>query len=297
MKNFSVRENNLFKRYSKCFLIILGFSFTLMISFIKYRIGPEWALSAFYIFPIILVTWYAGISAGVLISFTSAISWLLADLMMVNLFSNTIIPYLNETFRLIVFLIIIFLIIKLKTALENQKNLAGTDPLTLVANRRRFYDLGNLELNKARRYQTPISFLYLDINNFKNINDRFGHHIGDKVLHSVAETIKNSIRAIDLIVRFGGDEFGILLAETGAESAAQVVGKLKKKLLKLVRDNGWPITFSIGVATFIRPPDRIDEMIDAADAQMYFAKRNGKNRTRYRVIVEEDKMISLLEMA
>ena len=74
--------------------------------------------------------------------------------------------------------------------------------------------------------------------------------------------MKNNIRAIDVIVRFGGDEFGILLAETGAESAAQVVGKLKKKLLELVRYNGWPVTFSIGVSTFINPPDKIDEMID-----------------------------------
>ena len=173
----------------------------------------------------------------------------------------------------------------------------GPDPLTSVANRRAFYDFADRELNKARRYQTPISFLYLDIDNFKNINDHFGHRMGDELLRSVAETIKNSIRAIDLIVRFGGDEFGILLAETGAESAPQVVGKLKKNLLELVRDNGWPVTFSIGVTTFVNPPDRIDEMIDAADAQMYFAKRNGKNRTRYKVFGEDDKIISRLKMA
>ena len=226
---------------------------------------------------------------------TSAISWLIADLMMVNVFSNAIIPYLNETFRLFVFLVITCIIHKLRTALENQKEIAGTDPLTSVANRRAFYDLANLELNKARRYQTPISFLYLDIDNFKKINDNFGHQIGDKLLRSVANTIENNIRAIDLIVRFGGDEFGILLAETGAESATRVVGKLKKKLLELVRDNGWPVTFSIGVATFISPPGNIDEMIDAADAQMYFAKQNGKNRTRYKVIDGENQTYSPLE--
>ena len=111
----------------------------------------------------------------------------------------------------------------------------------------------------------------------------------------VAKTIKYNIRAIDLIVRFGGDEFGILLAETGAESVAQVVGKLKKKLLELVRGNGWPVTFSIGVFTFINPPGSIDEMIDAADAQMYFAKQNGRNRTWCNVIVEENKTYSPLE--
>ena len=184
---------------------------------------------------------------------------------------------------------------KLRTALEKQKDLAGTDPLTSVANRRAFFDLANLELNKARRYHTPISFLYLDIDNFKNINDSLGHPVGDKLLRSVANTIRINIRAIDLIVRFGGDEFGVLLAQTSAESATQVVDKLKNKLLDLVRDNGWPVTLSIGVATFISPPGSIDEIIDAADAQMYFAKQNGKNRTRYKVISDENKRYRLLE--
>ena len=214
---------------------------------------------------------------------------------MVNVFSKAIIPYLNESFRLFVFIFVTFIIHKLKTALENQKELAATDPLTSVANRRAFYDLANLELKKARRYQTPISFLYLDIDNFKKINDNFGHPMGDQLLRSVAKTIEKNIRAIDLIVRFGGDEFGILLAETGAESATHVVGKLKNKLLELVRGNGWPVTFSIGVATFISPPGSIDEMIDVADAQMYLGKQNGKNRAQHKIIVEESKPYCHLE--
>ena len=281
--------------YVTVLLVAICFALALAIGAVRYLTGPEWALSAFYLFPIILVTWKAGIGAGILISFTSAISWLAADLMMGNVFSHAVIPYLNETFRLLVFLVITFIIHKLRTALENQKKLAGTDPLTSVANRRAFYDLANLEFKKARRYQTPISFLYLDIDNFKRINDHFGHPVGDQLLRSVANTIENNIRAIDLIVRFGGDEFGILLAETGAESATRVVGKLKNKLLELVRDNEWPVTFSIGVATFISPPGSIDEMIDAADTEMYFAKQNGKNRTRYKVVAEKTKSNSLLE--
>jgi diguanylate cyclase (GGDEF)-like protein len=280
--------SNGFKNNFRAVIVAICFALALAIGVIRYLTGPEWALSALYLFPIILVTWKAGIGAGIFISFTSAISWLIADLMMVNVFSNAIIPYLNETFRLLVFMVITFIIHKLRTALENQKELAGTDPLTSVANRRAFYDLANLELNTARRYQTPISFIYLDIDNFKTINDNFGHRIGDKLLRSVANTIENNIRAIDLIVRFGGDEFGILLAEADSKSATQVAEKLKKKLLELVHDNGWPVTFSAGVATFISPPGSIDELIDTADAQMYFAKQNGKNRTRYKLIAEEN---------
>jgi len=257
-----------------------------MISYIKYLTGPEWALSAFYIFPIILITWYSGMVAGILISFMSAISWFTADLMMLKYFSSPIIPYLNEMLRLVVFWVIVLIIFKLKTALESQKEIAGTDPLTLVLNRRSFYTLADLELNCARRYKTPTSFLYLDIDNFKKINDLFGHHFGDKLLCSVAKSMKKNIRAIDVVVRFGGDEFGVLLTKTDSESSVQVVEKLKEKLLELMRNNGWPVTFSIGVVTYLNPPEKIDEMIDAADAQMYAAKQKGKNRVRHTIITD-----------
>ena len=272
------------KRCSTFFLITFGFACTLMISFVKYLTGPEWAMSALYIIPIILVTWNAGIGAGISLSFVSAASWLLADLMTLDYFSNPVIPYVNETLRLAVFLVIVIIIFKLKAAIENQKELAGTDPLTQVLNRRAFYNLVELELNGARRYKTPTSFLYLDIDNFKAINDHLGHHMGDKLLYSVAKSIKNNVRAIDVIVRFGGDEFGVLLTNTDAEASIQVSAKLNQKLLELVRENGWSVTFSIGVVTYADPPDNINQMIELADAQMYIAKQKGKNRIQHQLI-------------
>ena len=276
------------KNYSKSIFISFGIFLVLVIGVIRYLTGPELALSLFFLFPIALVTWQVGRWAGILISIASTLSWLVADLLMLGSFSNAFIPYLNETFRLIVFLIIALTIFELRTALENQRELAGTDPLTSVANRRAFYDLANMELNKARRYQTPISVLYMDIDNFKQINDHFGHPTGDKLLGAVARTIKNNIRAIDIVARLGGDEFGILLAETGAESAALVARKLKKKLLELMQDNGWSVTLSVGAVTFEILPDSVDEMINTADSQMYNAKKNGKNRIQYKIIVENE---------
>ena len=276
------------KNCSKSIFISFGIFLVLVIGVIRYLTGPELALSLFFLFPIALVTWQVGRWAGILISIASTLSWLVADLLMLGSFSNAFIPYLNETFRLIVFLIIALTIFELRTALENQRELAGTDPLTSVANRRAFYDLANMELNKARRYQTPISVLYMDIDNFKQINDHFGHPTGDKLLGAVARTIKNNIRAIDIVARLGGDEFGILLAETGAESAALVARKLKKKLLELMQDNGWSVTLSVGAVTFEILPDSVDEMINTADSQMYNAKKNGKNRIQYKIIVENE---------
>ena len=280
-----------FNKHSTILLTIFCFIFASAIGVIRYLTGPELALSLFYLFPVGLATWYGGRWVGVFIALMSALSWLAADIMMLDSFSNFLIPYINETFRLVVFLIVTYIVFKLKNTLENHKELAGTDPLTSVANRRAFFDLANQELNKARRNQTSISVLYMDIDNFKHINDHFGHHIGDRLLRSVAKTIKKNIRAIDVIARFGGDEFGILLAETGAGPAALVARKLKEKLMELAQNNEWPVTFSTGVVTFESIPASVAEMIDAADAQMYLAKRHGKNRTRYKTIADDESIV------
>jgi diguanylate cyclase (GGDEF)-like protein len=285
------------KKYSKLFYIILCLCLVLVIGVFRYLSGPELALSLFYLLPIALATWHAGRWAGILMSIASTLSWLAADLLMLSSFSNALIPYLNETFRLIVFLIIAHTIFGLKTALEKHRELAGTDPLTEVANRRAFYDLANMELNKARRYQTPISVLYLDIDDFKQINDHFGHHIGDTLLRAVAEAIKENIRAVDVVARFGGDEFGILLAGTGAESAALVARKLKQKLQTLIQDKGRSVTLSVGAVTFENLPGSVDEMIDAADRQMYHAKKNGKNRIQYKIIDKDEDLYRISKSA
>jgi diguanylate cyclase (GGDEF)-like protein len=276
------------KKYLKCCLTIFCLLVVVLIGVIRYLTGPELALSLFYLFPIILGAWYVGKWAGVLLSMVSALSWLMADLAMLHAFSSILIPFLNETFRLVVFLIITLILVKLKNAIDTHKTLARTDSLTLVHNRRAFHDLAELELSKARRSQKPLSVLYVDIDNFKQINDRFGHQLGDALLGSVAKTIKSNIRAIDIIARLGGDEFAILLAETGSGAVALVARKLKEKLLGLKRNFNWPVTFSIGVVTFENPPGSVDQLIAAADAQMYFAKSNGKNRIHYKIVAESE---------
>ena len=276
--------------YRKYLLTLFCLLAATLIGVIRYLTGSEFALSLFYILPIALATWYAGKWAGVVVSLTSAISWLIADLTMLTTFSSALVPYFNETFRLTVFFIITFILAKLKSAMDNHKALARSDPLTAIPNRRAFYDLAEMELNKARRYQTPLSVLYVDIDNFKQINDRLGHHIGDALLCSAAKMMKSNLRAIDIMGRLGGDEFVILLAETGAASVALVARKVKDKLLGLMQNNNWPVTFSIGAVTFENPPDSVKQVINAADVQMYKAKRNGKNRIHYKVFEAVDSM-------
>jgi len=127
---------------------------------------------------------------------------------------------------------------------------------------------------------------YMDIDNFKGVNDRFGHQTGNNLLRLVAHRIKANVREVDTVARLGGDEFAILLTETGSESAQAVFRKLQKDLLEAMQENKWPVTFSMGAVTFMRPPIDVEEMIKKADELMYMAKKSGKNTIKHEVLEE-----------
>ncbi|BBO81414.1 GGDEF domain-containing protein [Desulfosarcina ovata] len=272
------------KRYKKPLLLILSFALVLLIGWLRFLTGPEFAFSFLYLVPIVITSWMAGRQWGVLISAVSAFSWLLADICMSDQFSQSYIPIVNETFRLTVFLFIVFIIARNKQILENQQELATLDPLTGAANRRAFFNLARTEIDRSRRYGHPFSVMVIDIDDFKQVNDTFGHHVGDRLLSTVVETIKNHVRAIDIVARFGGDEFVILLVRTDERSASLVARKLQTQLLNNMRGKGWTVTFSMGLATYHSVPESVDETVRAADQLMYQIKHNGKNGIKHAVL-------------
>ena len=273
-------------KYSKFFIFLLCLALTIIISYVQHQSGPELTLTLFYLFPIILAVWKAGIWAGIFISFIAALMWLFTDLIVIHLFSNETIPYFNATFRLIGFLIIIYIVSELKNALDTHKDLSRTDPLTSLSNKRAFHELSAIELNNANRFNHSFSVLCIDLDNFKEVNDTLGHNTGDILLKNVAGIIKKNIRKIDLAGRLGGDEFGIVFSRIDADSAYIVANKLRNILLDKMRKNKWPVTFSMGLATFQQPPRSVEEMIQKADLLMYAAKKNGKNMIKHLVIGE-----------
>jgi diguanylate cyclase (GGDEF)-like protein len=270
-------------RQSKPLLIASGFVLVVLLGAIDYLTRSEISFSIFYLFPISLVTWFTNKWTGVLISVITSITWSVADWMVSSVYSHPAIPYWNATARLGLFLIVSYILSALKSALEREKKLARTDYLTGAANRRAFFELANIEINRARRYKHPFTIAYIDIDDFKIVNDHFGHNTGDTLLHSVVETINNNVRVSDVVARLGGDEFAILMPETGYESAQVVITRVQKNLLDVMQKIGWPVTFSIGVVTFISAPDSIDEVLKKADDLMYFVKNKGKNMISYEV--------------
>jgi diguanylate cyclase (GGDEF)-like protein len=165
----------------------------------------------------------------------------------------------------------------------NQKleKLSSRDPMTGLYNRRKFYEFINHEVDRSERYNQKFSLLMLDLDNFKHINDTFGHPVGDLVLKKFTNLISKKLRSSDIFCRFGGDEFGILLAETEHVPALEVAEKLRKLIseseIKLPLGK-ISITASIGLITF---PDNVsnkEQLISGMDIAMYKAKRSGKNR-------------------
>jgi diguanylate cyclase (GGDEF)-like protein/PAS domain S-box-containing protein len=166
---------------------------------------------------------------------------------------------------------------RLQTALEREQELARIDPLTQVANRRAFYELAEMELARSRRYRRPLTFVCIDLDNFKLVNDALGHLTGDAVLVTVASTLRDELRATDVVARMGGDEFEIMLPETNAESARVVLDKLHAALQRALASNHWSVTLSIGAATFLVPPRSLEHAVRLADETMYSIKNQGKN--------------------
>jgi len=271
-------------RCSKISVIFTCLVIIASLGFVRYSTGRELSLSIFYLFPIFFGTVSAGKRIGLLMSFLSIFSWLTADILLMDSFTDSFIPYVNEFFRLIVFILITLMIDELQNAYKKQKNLATIDSLTGILNRRAFYESAEIELNRSRRFGDVLSVAYIDLDNFKIVNDTYGHNTGDELLHLVVDTIKKNIRSIDIFARLGGDEFIILMSEVSISSAFSAVRKIQKRVMELMTDYGWEVTFSAGLVVFKSPPGSVDDIIGISDSVMYAAKQAGKNRIVQKVV-------------
>lgn len=272
------------EKQNRLFLLLISCALIALVGFIDFRTGYELSFALLYLVPVALVAWYVNVKYGVVISFISAATWQTVNLMAGEVHLNLIAPYWNTTTRLGFFIVVTFLLSRLKTALEREKALSRTDYLTGVANNRSFYETAAMELNRSRRYRHPLTVAYLDLDNFKDVNDSFGHTVGDEALQVVAKTILRHTRATDVVARLGGDEFAVLLPETDYNAARGVISRIHEVLLSEMEKNRWSVTFSIGVLTYVSPPEEVDELIRVVDNLMYEVKKNGKNRIEYKVV-------------
>jgi diguanylate cyclase (GGDEF)-like protein/PAS domain S-box-containing protein len=179
---------------------------------------------------------------------------------------------------------------ELRQAFAREQHLARTDPLTGVNNRRHWFELAEHEFEVATRYRHPLSVILFDIDHFKLINDTFGHAVGDQMLERVAQVARAALRSADVIGRYGGEEFVIVLPVTNAPQAYLVAERIRTGVgaMRVETDKGHAaVTLSIGIAeALLAPPaerpggdESVERVIRRADQAMYAAKQAGRNRT------------------
>ena len=173
-----------------------------------------------------------------------------------------------------------FIIIELKHLYERERNFSRIDPLTKVANRRALFESASQAKRLAERNRIPLSISFLDVDNFKQLNDRFGHDAGDHVLVLAAATIARILRPSDVVARIGGDEFAVLLPGATQDDATAVMHRVEQDLQHAMQEHRWPVTFSIGMSSFVSPFGSVEEMLSAADQAMYVGKRKRRNTAK-----------------
>ena len=268
--------NGLANRTSPVKIAVLGLLITGTFGVVDYVTGPEISFSIFYLIPVAYATWYSSRRMGFVIGGISAVVWLIVD-SFDRTYSHWFIPLWNATARLTFFLVTAYLLGEVKQRLSQEAALARTDGLTEVLNARAFKDFAARLLQLAARNGHTTALGYIDLDDFKTINDERGHSEGDLVLKTVADTITRCIRSADVVGRLGGDEFAVFMPEVEHADVKKSFERIRKELMREVGVSGWPVGFSIGVAVFHHAPSNIDEALKIADHLMYRVKLDGKN--------------------
>ena len=179
---------------------------------------------------------------------------------------------------------------KIRRELEHERTLALTDHLTGLANRRAFVEELETDIQELREHGWQFAVCFIDLDDFKRINDTQGHEVGDQVLQHVASVIKNGCRGSDLVVRVGGDEFATIHPGATLDDALHVLERVRERLMHELAGHDWPVTLSMGVCHCgdVQAEYSVAGILRAADAAMYEAKQQGKNQIKIARVVASD---------
>ena len=261
--------------------VLIGLALVALVGFLDFLTPAEISFSIFYLIPVSFAALAAGRLVAFPICFLCAIVWLRADLYSGAHYSHWLTPYWNAGMRLGYFTLHATLLSILLDRIEYESLLARQDPLTGASNWRHFEEYAFRELARARREQHPITVAYMDLDNFKSVNDTLGHDIGDDILCAVAKAVTSHIRVTDMLARVGGDEFAIMLPGADYAAADAVLRRLREMTQSEIRRQGWPVTLSVGAVTFTAIPSGVDAMIRQVDDLMYSVKQQGKNNLKH----------------
>lgn len=258
-------------------MIVIAASMVAVVAIVDYVTFDEVSISVFYLVPIALTAWYAPVWAACILCGLATLAWFDVEYLAGHRDSHGLITTWNALVRSVFFLTTAFLVARTRSLLRRTQVLARQDGLTGLLNARAFKETSRHLLHLAVRHRHPVALGVIDLDEFKRVNDRFGHSEGDRVLHGVAETLAGAVRGTDVVGRLGGDEFAVLLPETDADGARESFGRIRAALLRDAAAQEWRVGFSIGVALFEVAVADIDDALRIADQLTYAVKNSGKD--------------------
>jgi diguanylate cyclase (GGDEF)-like protein len=268
----------------KPLLLVAGTAGVIVIGVADYLTGYEVRIFPLYFLPVAFVAWDLSRASTLALAAMSAATWACSNWLAGKVYASSLTWPINVASQLAAFAVVGLLVTELRQRLRSEQDLSRCDSLTSLPNSRAFFERGELLLAIARRSGRPLTLAYLDLDNFKAINDERGHREGDRALNEAAEALRSHFRSSDLVARMGGDEFAALLIDTGVDGARTSLGRVHELVDAAMQRNGWPATVSVGAVCYVRAPLTLEGAIHEADTAMYRAKRSGKNRVHIEVV-------------
>ena len=255
-----------------------------IIDLLDFAIGADVHFSVLLLVPVYFTVWYVNFRSGVMLSVLSSIYMLVDYEAHPKYYHHFWVAVWNLMVLLIFFVAFCWVLDLLKRELKRAYHRAKTDSLTGLLNAKAFFEVAEIERARSDRFKHPLTLCFLDLDNFKEVNDRLGHLKGSELLKEVALVIRTVVREEDWVARMGGDEFAVLFPETGPEVVEILARKLHRAVAEDLQADGIRLTASVGVVTYFEVPNDAEEIVRAADLMMYEAKRAGKNKVLFRVV-------------
>jgi diguanylate cyclase (GGDEF)-like protein len=267
-------------RRSRVFVCGLALALIAVAVAARYLIPPRFSVAFIFLLPVSFATWFISWAAGAVIAVAGALFLLYFDLRFTN--AGAAGACWNAFINLTVGGTFIYIFAELRALYSREIDLSRRDPLTGLLNRRGFMETVVTETHRMARHRRPLTIAYVDVDNFKLINDRYGHEAGDEFLTGLGRNMAARLRITDCLARVGGDEFAILLPETDEAAARRVVGEIHQALRRFSSGHNAAATVSVGAVTFASALTA-DAMIAMADRAMYAIKQNGKNNVAFKL--------------
>jgi diguanylate cyclase (GGDEF)-like protein len=289
MKNGTAPPNitGALQRQSPALLAAAAIGLFLGVTSLRFYSNPELSFSFLYLIPVSFAAWFLSTSSGLFMALASTCALVVFDLERPGRYPSREVAFWDLVMNLGIFFFFVYVLNEVRSLYRREQEQSHRDPLTGLLNRRGFVEALELERERIGRTHRPMMLAYLDVDNFKHVNDTQGHAAGDALLVAISRTMLESLRGMDVISRLGGDEFCLLLPESGEQAGRAALLKLEQRLREEMQGGGWPVTFSLGAATFNDAAPSGEKMIQLADELMYRAKQSGKNRSVHQTIGSE----------